>query len=132
MNEQTTPMEAVDACQRVDPALTIDAPEVERVLVPEAVKQARASPTVTKERLGAVRGRGVEWVRTSDLLTRATGTVAGVGIRFNAEAADRARRGVATGVRAVSARARQLQPLSAFGHRHTTENAAVRSGVGMR
>lgn len=132
MSEQTLPIEIPEPERNIESVETAKPDVAGTSVVPDAVKQAEASKRAAKERLGAVRGRGVEWVRTSDLLTRATGTVAGVGIRFNAEAADRARRGVATGVRAVSARARQLPPLSAFGHRHTTENAAARSGVGMR
>lgn len=49
-------------------------------------------------------GRGVTWVRPSDLMTQAGGRIAGAGISFEAELARRARRAPVTAV-AASGRA---------------------------
>lgn len=101
-------------------------------------------------------GRGVEWVRPSDLMTRAGGRVAGRGIDFEAELARRARRLPATGVRATGRglgharrrvaahkqasrqrhtgreRAHRLPPVSEFGQRRTAPYSWVsRSGIGL-
>ena len=107
------------------------AEEAESV-VPDAVKQTDTSRRALEQRLASARARGVEWVRASDLISRGTGRMAGAGIRFHQAAGTQTRQGLASGVRAVSRRARQLPPVSAFGRRSATASAAVRSGVGMR
>lgn len=88
-------------------------------------------------------GRGVDWVRPSDLMTRACGRVAGRGIDFHTSLTQQARRipvhsarslqrGVRTVSRAVSARARRLPPASAFGHGPGRSYSWVsRSGIGL-
>jgi hypothetical protein len=111
-------------------ARIVTAEEAENT-VPDAVK-TDASRREVKEKLASARARGIEWVRASDLLSRGTGRIAGAGIRFNQAAGARTRRGLASGVRAVSRRVRELPPVSAFGRRPSTVSAASRSGVGMR
>ncbi len=104
--------------------------QAETAGTPDAVKQAEtARPTV---RLDEVRGRGVEWVRPTDLLVRGGGNLAGRGISFNVEQHRRVRLTLAEGARAVSERARRLPPLSAFGRPSPQSAGAARSGVGMR
>jgi hypothetical protein len=131
MSEQTLPIKVPEPRRDTETvAVTPDVPETE--VVPDAVKQAEASKRAAKERLGAVRGRGVEWVRASDLITRGSSVAAGAGIRFNKAAAIQTRRGVATVGRAISKRARQLPPPWAFGRRNAPANGPVRPAVGMR
>ncbi|MEE8736989.1 hypothetical protein [Bifidobacterium subtile] len=131
MSEQTLPIKVPEPRRDTEMvAVTPDVPETE--VVPDAVKQAEASKRAAKERLGAVRGRGVEWVRASDLITRGSSVAAGAGIRFNKAAAIQTRRGVATVGRAISKRARQLPPPWAFGRRNAPANGPVRPAVGMR
>ena len=113
-----------------EPAVTEPVSAV--VEVPDAVKQAEVATPTAKERLGAVRGRGVTWVRPTDLITRGASTVAGRGIEWNTAAGVRARQGLASGVRAGSSRVRRLPPLSAFGRSRGPSEGQVRSGVGMR
>lgn len=129
MNEHTEPMEPI-ATPRDHEAPTAKAAAPEGGVVPDAVKQS--SRQTAKDRLAAARGRGVEWVRASDLITRGTSRVAGAGIRFHQEVSVQTRRGLASGVSAVSRRARELPPVSAFGRRNAPAAAATRSGVGMR
>lgn len=133
MSEQTLPIEVPEPERDIEPveAVTPDVPET-GVVVPDAVKQAEASKRAAKERLSAVRGRGVEWVRASDLITRGSSVAAGAGIRFNKAAAIQTRRGVATVGRAISKRARQLPPPWAFGRRNAPADGPVRPAVGMR
>ncbi len=96
-------------------------------------------------------GRGVEWVRPSDLMTHAGGRLAGAGISFEAELARRLRRAPVTAVtvsrRTIRARqagreragrdtarerADRLPPLSAFGQsRHRPYSWVTRSGIGL-
>lgn len=131
MSEQTLPIEVPESLRDIETvAVTPDVPETS--VVPDAVKQAEASKRAAKERLGAVRGRGVEWVRASDLITRGSSVAAGAGIRFNKAAAIQTRRGVATVGRAISKRARQLPPPWAFGRRNAPADGPVRPAVGMR
>lgn len=128
MNEHTEPMEPIATPRHEAPTAKAAAPE--GGVVPDAVKQS--SHKTAKDRLASVSGRGIEWVRASDLITRGTGRVAGAGIRFHQTVGTQARRGLASGVSAVSRRARELPPVSAFGRRSAQATAATRSGVGMR
>ena len=99
---------------------------------PDAVKQQTARRDAVRERMDQVRGRGVEWVRPTDLIVRSSGTLAGRGIEFNSEQGRRFRSSLAAGARSVSERAKRLPPLSAFGRRGATQDGPARSGVGMR
>ena len=99
---------------------------------PDAVKQQAARRDAVRERMDQVRGRGVEWVRPTDLLVRSSGTLAGRGIEFNSEQGRRFRSSLDTGARSVSERAKRLPPLSAFGRRGQHVEGPARSGVGMR
>ncbi len=109
---------------------------------PEAVKEAELSKTAAKEmavkkkaakkNLTDVRGRGVDWVRASDLVAQGTGALSRRGIDFTERTNRRTRTGIVKGARWVGARARRLPPLSAFGRRGATQDGPARSGVGMR
>ncbi|MDQ0728770.1 hypothetical protein [Microbacterium sp. W4I20] len=73
-------------------------------------------------------GRGVEWVRPTDLMARSGSRVAGAGINFQAELYRRAHDAATTSTRGIAERARRLPPASAFGHgssRRGTERGAV-------
>lgn len=132
MSEQTLPIEVPEPRRDIENVEAVKPDIPETSVVPEAVKRAEASKSTAKERLGAVRGRGVEWVRASDLITRGSSVAAGAGIRFNKAAAIQTRRGVATAGRAISKRARQLPPPWAFGRRNAPADGPVRPAVGMR
>ncbi|KFI81928.1 hypothetical protein [Bifidobacterium psychraerophilum] len=115
----------------VEPRAVTAAAEQIGGMVQDAVK-TDASRRALEEKLSSVRSRGVEWVRASDLIARGTGRVAGVGIRLHRAVGTQTRRGLASGVGAVSRRVRELPPVSAFGRRGTSSMAAARPEVGMR
>ena len=98
---------------------------------PDAVKDAE-SRKAAKEKLAQVRGRGVDWVRPTDLLARGGGTLSRRGIDRTAEMNRHVRAPIEKGARWVAERARRLPPLSAFGRRGGAEQGPRRSGVGMR
>ena len=75
-------------------------------------------------------GRGVDWVRPTDLMARSGSRVAGAGIDFQADMARRSRHAAATSARAVAARARRLPPVSAFGRGHSPQ-PMTRDSVGI-
>jgi len=75
------------------------------------------------------RGRGVEWVRPTDLVARSSARVAGAGINFQSELHRRTRSAAQDGTRRIAERARHLPPLSAFG-RGATRPDAGRSPIG--
>jgi hypothetical protein len=127
IDNQRLHLDASDA----EPRTITTAVEETGSIVPDAVK-TDASRRALEEKLSSAQARGVEWVRASDLITRGTGRVAGAGIRFQRAVGTRTRRGLAAGVRAVSRRARELPPVSAFGRHDTSSMATARSGVGMR
>ncbi|OJU41507.1 MAG: hypothetical protein BGN97_10065 [Microbacterium sp. 69-10] len=125
-----------------------------RTPTPEAVEDAEVSelarhadPSQATKTVAAAKrkpGRGVEWVRPSDLMTRAGSHVAGRGIDFQAELARRARgltadgaraagRGARNAGRALSERARRLPPASAFGRGPGPNHFSwvSRSGIGL-
>ena len=69
---------------------------------------------------GKRRRSGIQWVRTSDLLSIGTGHIAGLGIDLLAELARRTRRAPVTAVRrVVGKRADRLPPPSQFGQSRT-------------
>lgn len=117
-------------------AIVERAEPVENSGTPEAV---RAAEVARRGQVGPgglaaadqTKGRGVEWVRVSDLIARQTSPLAGRGISFQAELARRARTPVAAGARRVADRARRLPPVSAFGRRSPGHGGPTRSGVGM-
>jgi hypothetical protein len=120
--------------RRIEPeqAKKPDAEAAEVAGTPDAVKQQTARRDAVRERMDQVRGRGVEWVRPTDLIVRSSGTLAGRGIEFNSEQGRRFRSSLAAGARSVSERAKRLPPLSAFGRRGQHVEGPARSGVGMR
>ena len=75
------------------------------------------------------RGRGVEWVRPTDLMVRGGSRVAGAGINFQAELRRRTYQATATSARGIAERARHLPPLSAFGH-GSSRQGAERGAIG--
>lgn len=109
-----------------NPAETTDAAGT-----PDAVQDAE-SRKAAKEKLAQVRGRGVDWVRPTDLLAQGGGTLSRRGIDRTAEMNRHVRAPIEKGARWVAERARRLPPLSAFGRRGGAEQGPRRSGVGMR
>ena len=97
----------------------------------DAIKEA-ASRRAAKEKLALVRGRGVDWVRPTDLIAQGGGALSRRGIDHTAEMDRHVRAPIEKGARWVAERAKRLPPLSAFGHRGGTEQGPRRSGVGMR
>ena len=100
------------------------------IVLPEAVEAA--SVPRRRPRAGidpsAYRGRGVEWVRPTDLIARGSSRVAGAGINFQTELRRRTFEVTAASARGIADRARHLPPLSAFGHgnsRHGAERGAI-------
>ncbi len=110
-----------------NPAETTDAAGT-----PDAVKEAALSRKAAKEKLARVRGRGVDWVRPTDLLAQGGGTLSRRGIDRTAEMNRHVRAPIEKGARWVAERAKRLPPLSAFGRRGGAEQGPRRSGVGMR
>lgn len=109
-----------------DPAETTEAAGT-----PDAVKAAE-SRKAAKEKLARVRGRGVDWVRPTDLIAQGGGTLSRRGIDRTAEMNRHLRAPIEKGARWVAERAKRLPPLSAFGRRGGAEQGPRRSGVGMR
>ena len=120
---------------RPDPARLMpdepqDRPEaVEATSTPEAVRAAQVARD--DKRYALVRGRGVEWVRPTDLIARHSAHAAGRGLDFQAELARRARTPIGAGVRRLGDRARRLPPISAFGRSSAPASQVSRSGVSM-
>ncbi|WP_409048470.1 hypothetical protein AB2L57_07795 [Microbacterium sp. HA-8] len=103
----------------------------EAVGTPDAVKEAE-SRKAAKEKLARVRGRGVDWVRPTDLFAQSGGALSRRGIDRTANLNRRVRAPIEKGARWVANRAKRLPPLSAFGRRGGHELGPRRSGVGMR
>lgn len=76
------------------------------------------------------RARGVDWVRTSDLMARGSAAASRLAIDFEANLAHKAHDSMARGLTHLGAKARELPPLSSFG-RGTTHQGAERGPVGM-
>ena len=102
---------------------------VEATSTPEAVRAAQVARDDKQHAL--VRGRGVEWVRPTDLIARHSAHAAGRGLDFQAELARRTRTPIGAGVRRLRDRARRLPPISAFGRSTTSASQLSRSGVSM-
>lgn len=99
---------------------------------PDAVKEAALSRKAAKEKLARVRGRGVDWVRPTDLLAQGGGALSRRGIDRTADMNRLVRAPIEKGARWVAERAKRLPSLSAFGRRGGTEQGPRRSGVGMK
>lgn len=99
--------------------------------VPETVE----ATSVRRHHRGATldpasyRGRGVEWVRPTDLIAHGGSRMAGAGITFQAELHRRTRAATTTSIRGIAERARRLPPVSAFGH-GSSRRGAERGAVG--
>ncbi|HBU03683.1 MAG TPA: hypothetical protein DEA70_04275 [Acidimicrobiaceae bacterium] len=118
-----------DPARRV-PTEPRDRPEpVEATSTPEAVRATQVARDDKQHAL--VRGRGVEWVRPTDLIARHSAHAAGRGLDFQAELARRTRNPIGAGVRRLGDRARRLPPISAFGRSTTPASQMSRSGVSM-
>ncbi|MDO5699274.1 MAG: hypothetical protein Q4G51_15015 [Dermatophilus congolensis] len=140
-------MNTTDSPQHVDPrrdsqrlvptpadeALSVprERPEsaVEASTTPEAVRAAQVART-ERQHAAVARGRGLEWVRPTDLMARHSANVAGRGLDFQAELARRTRTPLRIGMQAARDRARRLPPITAFGRRTVTKSAPTRPGVG--
>lgn len=107
--------------------------QVETVETPDAMREAAIADRRVSDRKAFldVRGRGVEWVRPTDLIARQSSRLAGRGLDLHTELARRSRASTVTGLRHLSNRARRLPPASDFG-RGGTRPGPQRSGVGMR
>ena len=112
----------------------VEASELARHGDPSQAKTV-ASATAPGEATGRG-GRGVVWVRPSELMGQSTAWIAGRGIDFQAELVRRARRTavqpVAASRRAIGERARRLPPVTAFGRRGQAQQGATRAGIGLR
>lgn len=97
----------------------------------DAIKEA-ASRRAAKEKLALVRGRGVDWVRPTDLFAHGGGALSRRGIDVTAAGSHRLRAPIDKGARWAAERARRLPPLSAFGRHGGTDRGQARSGIGMR
>ena len=104
-------------------------PAVEASTTPEAVRAAQVARDDKQHTL--VRGRGVEWVRPTDLIARHSAHAAGRGLDFQAELARRTRTPIGAGVRRLGDRARRLPPISAFGRSTAPVSQVSRAGVSM-
>ena len=120
---------------RSDPARLVpdeprERPEpVEATSTPEAVRAAQVARDEKQHAI--VRGRGVEWVRPTDLIARHSAHAAGRGLDFQAELARRTRTPLGASVRRLGDRARRLPPISAFGRSSTPASQLSRSGASM-
>ncbi|WIM72825.1 hypothetical protein QP028_03010 [Corynebacterium suedekumii] len=87
-----------------------------------------ADAAEVEQKLEEHRARGIEWVRPTDLIARNTASLAGRGIDLEVEMSRKARAPLVDGLNNLGDRARQLAPLSAFGHgarHHVPTRAAV-------
>lgn len=115
---------------RLAPEETRERPQpVEVTSTPEAMRAAQVARDDKQHAL--VRGRGVEWVRPTDLIARHSAHAAGRGLDFQAELARRTGTPLGTGVRRLGDRARRLPPISAFGRITAPASQVSRSGVSM-
>ena len=110
------------------PEASDERPESVAATTPEAVRAAQVARNDKRHAL--VRGRGVEWVRPTDLMVLHSAHAAGRGLDFQAELARRTRTPLRIGMQAARDRARRLPPITAFGRRTVTTSAPTRPGVG--
>ena len=120
-----------EPAQRVQRAAPNPPEDAEAMGTPDAIKESESRKAV-KEKLAKVRGRGVDWVRPTDLLSQSGGALSRRGIDLTAAGNRRRRAPLDKGARWVAERVRRLPPLSAFGWRGGAERGQVWSGGGMR
>lgn len=113
-------------------AQAAEAAQSAEAATPDAVKEAEVSRQAVKQRLAQMRGRGVDWVRPTDLMAHHAGSLSRRGIDFTAEQSRRLRAPLEAHAQRIAERARRLPSLSAFGRRGTADQGQSRSGVGMR
>lgn len=94
----------------------------------DVARRAHVRDVASGKRAG---GRGVEWVRPSDLIARHTSQLAGRGIDLHTALAARSRAALKTSARSTNHRIQRLSPLSAFGTGSRTIHTPERSGVGL-
>ncbi|MFZ2481123.1 MAG: hypothetical protein WAW78_10710 [Propioniciclava sp.] len=111
IDQHTTPDPEPPAAPRRDLTVEGGASAPEAVQAADVDRGSRDTKELEVERPA----RGVDWVRPSDLLSRASGALARSGIDFQAGLAQRARSGIVAGAKASASRVRRLAPLSAFG-----------------
>lgn len=104
----------------------------ETAATPDAVKEAELSRKAMRERIAQMRGRGVDWVRPTDLIAHHAGSLSRRGIDFTTEQSRRVRAPMEANAQRIAERARRLPSLSAFGRRGSADQGQNRSGVGMR
>ncbi|MCA0437822.1 MAG: hypothetical protein LCH98_15300 [Actinobacteria bacterium] len=124
----------VERVREPDPTHPTPETAVETTEAPDAIRAARDSlrpgPASRASAVEPRRGRGVEWVRPTDLIARHGASLAGRGIDFEVELARRTRTPITAGARQLGERARRLPPLSAFG-RSSSAQTAPSPRVGM-
>lgn len=111
--------------EKKDLAVSADRHLADEYLLPEAVEAASVQHRRTRTGIDPTvyRGRGVEWVRPTDLIARGSSRVAGAGINFQTELWRRTFEVTAASARGIADRARRLPPLSAFGHGNSRRGA---------
>lgn len=109
--------------------------DTDRIGHEKTITRRRPSPGAHGTRGKLPPGRGVQWVRASDLISHGTGKLAGRGIDFQKAMSRRVRGfGVAAtagAARGVSQVARRLPPVHAFGRGTGRDTAPTRSPVSM-
>ena len=98
-----------------DPSPTPERPETSAGMAPEAIQAADVDRDQQAELDTEKPTRGGDWVRPSELMSRAGGAVSRRGIDLQADLSHRARAGIAAGAKHLVASAKRLPPLSAFG-----------------
>lgn len=107
---------------------------VEKTGAPDAVRAAKVARSDAAEKTtqsAGRRGRGVDWVRPTDLMARHSAALAGRGIDFEVELARRTRAPIEAGARHLSERARRLPDVSEFGRGSRSQSWVSRSGIGL-
>jgi len=117
--------------EKDDAAVVAGDSSVKMTSTPEAVEAASVQEGRSSAGFNPAfyRGRGVEWVRPTDLMARGGSRVAGAGINFQTELRRRTYQATATSARGIAERARRLPPISAFGH-GSPRRGAERSAIG--
>lgn len=123
--EPTPAPEKASASQSTRP----DAGEITATGAPDAVQAADVDRKDQMDPAKA-RARGVDWVRTSDLMARGSAKASRLAIDFDVYLAHKARDPLARGIQHIGDKARELPPLSSFGRR-TPGRGAERGPVGM-
>lgn len=122
-NDHPAPQSPPTQAAGPDPAETVPVGAPEAIAAADVDRPHPADPSTWKT-------RGVDWVRTSDLMARGSAKASRLAIDFNAHLAHKAHDPLARGAKHLGARARELPPLSAFGRGHRNEPAG-RGPVGM-